>query len=386
MSQTPLPAARNFVGSVRFSVSERKILQYTVDTERELWSALEYYSEVEEVGLPLIQRKGLQPEQEILKQFQAFVRQAKSYYQSAKTLHYRSSSLLYYYSFLNLTKAYLLLRNQQRVRGKVMHGLSYDPSTTNIDFQLEVVKVADGVFPLFYEALTSQSVATIQNTTLNITNLLSYPTDMSYQYQIGGYGVNNTLSSLAAIVIDQSKKQAWTIIGIPNHTDLDNFLNFHANFLNAYEEVEIDRNRLTLIFGMGGLELSSFRFFQDRTTIPTIGNSNVITPHAHFQKSTTALSPYLNTHYFDDNRDFDLALPCQAAPSLQPIPMNEPLSIYAVMFYLSSLVRYRPEYLESLLNHKPAWIIESFVNTTPEIFLRIMVSKITEIDLVFRRR
>src|SRR5260221_14479744 len=127
MSQTALPVARSFSGWIRLPVSKRRALLFTsIDIERELWTALEYYSEVEEVGLNLIQTKGLQPQSlhpEIFKSFQAFVRQAKSYYSSAKTLHYRSSSLLYYYSFLNLVKGYLLLKDPQRIMGqKVHHG------------------------------------------------------------------------------------------------------------------------------------------------------------------------------------------------------------------------------------------------------------------------
>src|SRR5260370_23513387 len=98
MSQTALPVARRFTGWMRLPVSNRRVLLFTgIDIERELWTTLEYYSEVEEVGLNLIQTKGLQPQsqhQEIYKYFQAFVRQAKSYYVSAKSLHYRSSSLL----------------------------------------------------------------------------------------------------------------------------------------------------------------------------------------------------------------------------------------------------------------------------------------------------
>jgi hypothetical protein len=104
------------------------------------------------------------------------------------------------------------------------------------------------------------------------------------------------------------------------------------------------------------------------------------------EKIINALHPYFSVHYFDDNRDFDLVLHYQDTTNPTPIPMNEALSIYAVMFYLSNLVRYRPNYLESLLNHKPAWLIENFVNSTPEVFLRMMVSKITETDFVFRRR
>src|SRR6266566_3355362 len=154
MSQTAMPIARRFDGWIRLPVSKNRPVMFTSnDIERELWNTLEYYSEVEEVGLNLIQSRGLQPQslhQEIFKYFQAFVRQAKTYYGSAKTLHYRSNSLLYYYSFLNLVKAYLLLRDPQRIMGRtaqsVTHGLSYRSSTTNIDFQRETIRVHDGIF------------------------------------------------------------------------------------------------------------------------------------------------------------------------------------------------------------------------------------------------
>src|SRR6266568_3541817 len=110
-----MPVARSFDGWIRLPVSRNRPVMFTSnDIEYELWSTLEYYSEVEEVGLNLIQARGLQPQsdhQEIFKHFRAFVRQAKSYYGSAKALHYRSSSLLYYYCFLNLVKAYLLLQD-----------------------------------------------------------------------------------------------------------------------------------------------------------------------------------------------------------------------------------------------------------------------------------
>jgi len=395
MSQTTLPVVRPFDGWIRLPVSERRALQYTViDTERELWSALEYYSEVEEVGLNLIQAKGLQPQslhQEIVKYLQAFVRQAKSYYGSAKALHYRSSSLLYYYSFLNLVKAYLLLSDPQRIMGRttqsVTHGLSYRTSTSNTDFQLEIIRVCQGIFPMFYEAQTSNVISTTRNSTLNITSLLSYPSDIAYQYQLVGYGNHNILLSLAAIVTNRPQNQSWTIIGIPAMASLNNFLNTHVNFLNTFQEIQVvNKNMLVPIYNIGAPELAQFRFFQEVTTIPMLGNSGIITPHSHIQKIINALSPYFSAHYFDDNYDFDLVLPYQDASNPTPIPMNEALAIYAVMFYLSSLVRYRPNYLEALLNHKPAWLIENFVNSTPEVFLRMMVSKIVGTDFVFRRR
>jgi YaaC-like Protein len=393
MSQTAMPAGRYFDGWLRLPVSNNKILLLTtaLDIEHELWSALEYYSEVEEVGLSLI-TKGLPPQsfhQEIFKNFQAFVRQAKSYYSSAKALHYRSSSLLYYYSFLNLVKAYLLLKEPQWIMGRtnqaVTHGLSYRPSTTNTDFQLERIRVRPGIFPLFYEAQTSNSISTVRNSSLSIINLLSYPTEIAYQYYLAGYGNNKILSSLVALVTDRLvNHQSWIIIGIPAATSFNDFLSLHINFLNTYQEVEIDKNRLASIFGMSAPDLIYFRFFQDIITIPM--SDGVINVPVHREKIINTLNPYFSFHYFDDNKDFDLILPYTDATNPTPIPITEALSIYVVMFYLSSLVRYRPDYLEALLNYKPAWLIENFVNGTPETFLRIMVSKIVGIDFIFRRR
>src|SRR5260221_1567290 len=393
MEQTALPVARGFNLWARLTVGDNKQLLLTAatDIERELWSTLEYYSEVEEVGLDFIQTKGLQPpptHQEIFNCFQSFVRQAKSYYSSAKALHYRSSSLLYYYSYLNLVKAYLLLLQPQRIMGqKIHHGLIYDIPTINSDFRLETIGVRRGVFPLFYRAQTANIISTATGSSLNIVNLLSYPNEIGYQYQLAGYGIINILPSIAATLIDRSTNQLWTIIGIPARANLDSFLNLHVNFLQVYQEVDININQLALVFvGMSLLELSTFRIFQERTTTPTPGSSRVISHVVPLQKLINDLSPYICTHYFDDNRDFDLVLPYTDATHPTPIPITETLAIYAVMFYLSSLVRYRPDYLESLLNTKPAWLIENFVTSTPETFLRIMVCKIIGTDFVFRRR
>src|SRR5260370_10665479 len=244
MSQIALPAARPCDGWVRFPISDYMVmLNIRIDIEKELWSALEYYSEVEEVGISLLQARGLpqSQHQEILKYLQAFVRQAKSYYSSAKVLHYRSSSLLYYYSFLNLVKAYILLRDPNRMMGRtaraVVHGLSYRSRTNNTDFLHEVIKVVEGIFPTFYEMQTGTTISTTQKSTLNIISLFSYCSDMQHQYVSAGYGSTKLLPSLATIVTDRSVNQAWSIIGIPALNDLNSFLSAQRNFLQTYQEV-----------------------------------------------------------------------------------------------------------------------------------------------------
>jgi len=241
---------------------------------------------------------------------------------------------------------------------------------------------------LHYTTLHTRSnvIATTTNPFLNIANLLSYPTEISYQYRLAGYGDPNILSSLAVAAVDRTNNQVWTILGIPAEASLNGFLSLHTNFLNTYQEVQINQDLLALVFGMSVPELYSFRFFQEIATTQSLGNSGFLDQVVFRQKIINDLSTYYSPNYFDDNRDFDLVLPYTDRTNPTPLPITEALAIYAVMFYLSSLVRYRPDYLEELLNTKPAWLIENFVNSTPETFLRILVCKIIEKDIVFRRR
>jgi len=45
--------------------------------------------------------------------------------------------------------------------------------------------------------------------------------------------------------------------------------------------------------------------------------------------------------------------------------MNELVASYAVMYFLSSLVRYHPDYLDAIGESTDAWLIESFAKSAP---------------------
>ena len=70
---------------------------------------------------------------------------------------------------------------------------------------------------------------------------------------------------------------------------------------------------------------------------------------------------------FSDDFLFMLNKPIRA-PELTP--MNEVLAIYCCMFFLGSLVRYKPDLLEKMLSTKDAWLIERFTKSVPVTFLR----------------
>src|SRR5207245_5912762 len=139
------------------------------------------------------------------------------------------------------------------------------------------------------EAQTSNVISTQGNSALRVIDLLSYPSDLAYQYEIAGYGNNRILFSLATSVADRTQNQSWTIIGIPAVTNLDDFLNLPVNFFNAYVEVQTDKKRFALIFGRDTPELQGFRFFQEKTDIPFLTNG-IVNLHANMYKISNTLS------------------------------------------------------------------------------------------------
>ena len=89
------------------------------------------------------------------------------------------------------------------------------------------------------------------------------------------------------------------------------------------------------------------------------------------------------TNVYDDEFDYLLSSPLRLNMQL---PMIEPISIYSIMYYMGSLVRYHPNYIEKLLESRDGWIIERFVKSTPNTFLRYMVNIITKHDYVYIQR
>jgi len=57
--------------------------------------------------------------------------------------------------------------------------------------------------------------------------------------------------------------------------------------------------------------------------------------------------------------------------------------IYATMFYLGSIVRYRPYDFDKLIDKKYRWVIDEFLQTAPKQFVILMVNEITQSEVSY---
>lgn len=377
---------RTPTGWLRQRLSQRNIqgLEASGSIEDELWILLEYQSEVEDVGLKFVIQNGVNKRdaKKVYKHFQAYIRQAKNYYYSAKQLHPRSSSLLYYYCFLNLAKAALVVKHPAIGGHKISHGISCLPKDFS-KLKTQTIKVLNdgGVFPRFYEWYFGQP---IKPQSLNVQKLLIYCTDISYQNLVAGIGNCKLLQGyyVDQVNVGQSPHIGWPLIGIASFNQCAPYSKAFKALYDNFEKVELPQFNGREYFDAQNMQLSAFTFFQSKQTFnwpsdnipPTLENRDIV---------LKTFGNLLQPNYYRTNFDYYISLPY--LPNKQ-IPMDETISIYLIMFYLSNLVRYNPKYLEELLSKKEAWIIDSFIRTCPLAYLRSMVSRITNTDYTISSR
>jgi YaaC-like Protein len=323
-------------------------------TKDEVFASLEYVSEVKKASTEFISRFGHSKAQvkDIQPKFKAFIRQAKTFYESAELLHHRASPLLYYYSFLNLAKSYLCLHRPNFVGGNIHHGLQH--TFTNGGLKKQNVKVKHGVFPQLYNQLYGNTFPL--NTNISIINALGYSSDIAFEYEKTNYGYHRLLRTRYRIFLND--KEAFATIGVNRFELIEQYKTTLTGFNKFFEEVDLTNITAKEIFNFYAEEKSQFRFFESKNIYPVQPNYEIdIIKECH-----SAIKNIYVPATYSDSYDFSLSLPLSKKNQLA---FNEFLGIYTGMFFLGSLIRYHPYYIEDLLASKDAWIIERFARSAP---------------------
>lgn len=135
-------------------------------TEDELWAILKRLTNRAQTFNFF--KKKFSTTQELRGFFSEFIKQAELFHKQAELSEPKISPLLYYYSMLNLTKAYLFTkkpsylfdRSDKITKKKLQHGIGLgDRIKKNYDFYLEKINILDeGIFPSFFKAKTGKNI------------------------------------------------------------------------------------------------------------------------------------------------------------------------------------------------------------------------------------
>ncbi len=347
---------------LHLSLFQKMVLKSTRPINDEIFSSLHYLSEIEEVGHDFIRSNGFKTKREIKKTyslFQAFIRQGKTFFESADSLEYRAQPLFYYYSFLNLTKAYLCIRNPSIFSNKLYHGLVHKHKNTK--FTDQTIQTNNGVFPSLYEQLTGKPIR--KGTTLNISALFGYIPEIGHEYNLVKYGVRKNTAGISRTFSNKSDEY-WPFLAIIRNEELFKNVKYFKRMFSFFDQVDMPKGDARNALNLDAANWAHYIYLQGNKTYKPDSNGNIsgILPET-IETVKNCIIPMTTK----SELDFHIFMPLKR--NMQ-IDFNDILASYVIMYYLGSLVRYFPDYLESLLNSKHAWIIENFTKSVSSSFLK----------------
>jgi hypothetical protein len=314
------------------------------------------------------------------REFHNYVRQAKAYDDAAAAVTGSSSGLLQYYALLNLAKAELLVSNSPQVlTPPFRHGLVFRRSKGD-SIAGDALEVQPGAFQLLYQKRTSSSLVT--GTRLPVKKLLALVPEIGWEIGRLQFTQSQVGWLVHAAVAD--KDNVWSVLLVQRSDAILASASSKRRFLEQYEEADLpsdwrDRFGITRRGIIGG-----FAFFQSCWVRPRV-SPTALFGQEYFgvaQQAWSALSGLIDVTT-DPSSDALLA-PSMLRTRWMPMPPS--LARYALMFYLSSLVRYAPAKLDPARQPNQAWLFDSFASEAHVPLLVNALNGISKQPVLFHPR
>lgn len=333
----------------------------------ELIASLSYFAESREACVKLIESRfpANRASVSAARLVQAFLRQGKTFLTQASELHFRSSPLLYYYAFLNFAKAQIALRSTQVVSGRIGHGLRHIHSDG--DFSSQFVTVASGgVFPELYRTLLGEEVTPL--TEFRIVEALSYCTDVSYELSLTRFSARKIIPVKSLLC--KAESQSWVLLAVNAPVDQMAMQPLMSGIEGYFSPVSLDLQEAARIFEIDIRHIRGYLFLESSSKLDEEPQSGRIEGRELAKLCLDPVARFIEPSVSaEEFATFQFRLPTESGPML-----SEQLSIFLVMYYLSSLVRYFPAYLEDVLIGEDAWLVERFVRGVSATYLKHVLS------------
>lgn len=343
----------------------------------ELLSSFQLYSEVKALGYEIL-RQNNHPNLKVShSRFQSYIRQGIAFNQAASNLHFRASPLLYYYSFMNFAKSVIFLRDPAFTAGHIHHGLT--PSQAVGGIKRHFVTARHGVFSQLYRQIIGQAIP--NNTRLNVVTLLGYVSDVALNSVTWVWGSPRAIRAQFAVAQSAAEQGFRGIIAAASYPVQSVQDQLRRILRNHFDQITLSPSSAR-IFNLSAEEARPYVFWETKSLFPVLQGGGfdmrgLLNAVHQGLAGYLCREPFAGPFLFSIN--FKMRTPAEIA-------MNECLAIYAVMFYLGSLVRYRPELMEGMLVKKDAWIVENFIRSSPTTFLRHLRNRLDPYYFIYEPR
>ena len=311
-----------------------------------------------------------------------WIDQAKTYFLDAAASHWRSAGLLYYYSFLNLAKTFLVAKKRFSYKSldktSAHHGLRAQPQPVSelASYTVEIyppsLRNRDNVFSHFYETLTGETWPFKDKVPIEVKNIFGYCSEIAYE--------TSKLSRVeqkivpAQSLIRQEKNQIWFEMLIPASQANEvksHLVDWPLDAIEKNQFSEADRiDWLTSVrrTAMGLTDRICLRGPKRQYTADDQHFSEVA------NEALLHLAPYaVPTAYILKDWEYWLFIP-RIQLLGKKLKWHPLLSEYLVAFVLSTILRYQPQLLKpGSLSHfvAEAWCAQS-ASTALRYFLMLL--------------
>lgn len=302
----------------------------------------------------------------------SFLRQAKEFFRAADASGTpESRPLLYYYSFMNLTKALALVRGRPNIVGKAIHGVSDDQTAGHAVTTAKLNVQTPGsssvsVLNELHVAVTGQPVFPAQ---VKVSELLLHSVIAHRLWAYAGDRKERFISvERVRIMHDPSTRTIWSTITV--RPEVLAHRGWTVSKVRTLSGLSSDFRPVDDPAGNRIFEQISPITYTGRPSDVVMDVVGVARPH--LWQTVTSAPPY---------RRYYLLL---TQPNEQRL--HQIVSAYLILFWLGSLTRYRPTELLAALSGPWGGFFREFLATQPQQLLYLLASEFRQQEVSRSRR
>lgn len=310
--------------------------------------------------------------------------QSQYFYEAASLAPIKSQPLLYYYSFLNIAKAAIVLNNSTLLTSGLEFNHGIDSCSINSTTQLQdcFIKIKSLIDSTGTKKI---SVAYELSRLLGDNIEFTFPAPANHDNGPWIIDIISLLKSCVGIHRTASEtfkvKESFVRVDSPRiekdsrllkHKGLVNTTHNGRTLLNnaGYNIEEIDLKwYINEEYNMPSAYLSRQIFNTFSKTILSKGLWSYTTGDDY--------KLYINSNQLIKDVDKYIFSPFNVAqPNVKRLTLSSATIIYYLMFFFGSITRYHPYLFEKVLSEKEIWLVNEFLKTQPLQFILLLTSKV----------
>lgn len=312
--------------------------------------------------------------------------QAQYFYEAASLAPIKSKPLLYYYSFLNIAKAAIVLTDSTLLTNNLEFNHGIDSCSVNSNAQLQDCFVTVKNLKDNYGMSQKISVAYELSRFFGDNIEFIFPKPPNHDNGPWKFDIISLLKSCVGIhrTVSETFKAKESFIRIENpFIEKEGKLLAYKGMINCTPN---DRSLLTSA-GYNLEEINLKWYLKEDYNMPTPNLSRQI--FYQFSKNLSSKGIwsyttgdeyrlYINpNHLIKDVSNIYKFTPYDCAdPLIQELILSSPTVIYYLMFFFGSITRYHPYLFDKVLSEKEIWLVSEFLKTQPLQFLLLLTSKV----------